>query len=668
MTTLLSAQEFIYLVGDCFAPLRSARNDASGIKQFLVSEKRKSVLAFLFCFAFASIATAQTNLEMAMESYNAREYTVALDFFQKVLKKPAKGTDIADITFKVAECYRYTGKYNEAVAHYKMARDAGYTNPNALYLEAAVYFKQGKFDLAQKALETFLEKVPDDKDATQMLNNCKFVQSVTEEKTVYTFKNETGLNSPYNDYAPVFIKDKMFFTSSRLEEKGQEVYSYDGQGFSAVYASTYTKEDKSWSKPVKVAALTSTVNDGVLSYCEKTKTGYFTRCNENKVKASNLCRIMETTYDEGSGTWSTPKAISLSFVQKTDMNQPGISADGDKLYFAAKMEGGIGGSDIWVMTKSGSQWGEPKNLGGGINTVFDELFPTENNGLLYFSSDGYAGYGGLDIYSSANTNGTWSKPANLKAPFNSSGDDFFITYLKDGSGYLTSNRTGGAGGDDIYNFYLTPVSLTVKGKVTDVDDNRPLAGATIYIATADGHVDSTTTNANGEYIFNLDKDQDYKISVSNPGYFGDSRKLTTQGEKFSKEFSKATGYNYDFAIKKIPKTEIKIDNIYYDYDSYNLREESKPSLDILVKLLEDTPGALVQINSHTDERGKQDYNQKLSENRAKSVVDYLISKGISEGRLTWKGFGFSQPVVKGAKTEEDHQKNRRTAFQVISND
>ena len=153
-----------------------------------------------------------------------------------------------------------------------------------------------------------------------------------------------------------------------------------------------------------------------------------------------------------------------------------------------------------------------------------------------------------------------------------------------------------------------------------------------------------------------------------PGYFGDSRKLSTQGEKFSKEFSKANGNNYDFSIKRIPKEEIKIEDIYYDYDSYNLRDESKPSLDKLVKLLEDTPGALVQINSHTDERGKFEYNLKLSENRAKSVVDYLVEKGISAGRLSSKGFASSQPVVKGAKTEEEHQKNRRTTFQVLKND
>lgn len=612
-------------------------------------------------------AVAQTNLEMATDAYNAKEYTTALEYYQKVLKKPYKGIDVADVKFKVAESLRYTGKYDEAIAAYDEAKSAGYANPNYLFHQGTIYLKQGNYESARKKFEAFLEQVPGDKDATRLLNNAKFATSTVEDKSLFTFKIESALNSQYNDYAPFPVKDKLIFTSSRLEEKGQEVYTYDGQGFSSLYTSSYVKDDKSWTTPAKATALATEFNDGVLTYCEKTKTAYFNRCNDSKNKNAP-CSIVETTFDESTGTWSAPKAISLSFVQKTDMQHPAISTDGETIYFYARMEGGQGGSDIWMMRKSGSQWGEPQNLGSTVNTEFDEAFPVENNGTLYFSSEGHTGYGALDLFSTTNTGGTWSKPTNLRAPFNSSADDFFIAYNKDGSGYYTSNRKGGSGGDDIYSFFLTPLDLTVKGRITDQEGGAPLAGAVVYLTTADGHVDSTLTNANGEYTFTLDKDKDYKISVSNHGYFGDSRKLTTQGEKFSKEFSKANGNNYDFSIKKIPKTEIKIDNIYYDYDSYTLREESKPSLDILVKLLDDTPGALVQINSHTDERGKQPYNQKLSEDRAKSVVDYLVSKGISQGRLSWKGFGFAQPVIKGAKTEEEHQQNRRTAFQVISND
>ncbi len=625
----------------------------------------KNILTTLVLLFALVICKAQTNLEMANEAFAAKEYTTALDLFQKVLKKPEKKTDLADVKFKVAECYRYNGKQEDAITWYNQAKADGYANPVYLFHEGNIYLKQGKYEDAQKKFEAFLNAQPNDKDATRLLNNCKFAVSTALEPWLYTFKDEKDLNTPYNDYAAAQLKYSLVFTSSRIEEKGDKIYSFDGQGYSDLYQSTYSKDDKTWSKAKKIETLSGEKNDGVLAYCEKTKTVYFTRCNDGKTK-DNYCRIYETSYDEGANTFGTPKAISLSFTQKADMEQPAISAEGNKLYFSSRMEGGQGGSDIWVTSKSGDSWGEPVNAGSVINTEFDEMFPVIHDSVMYFSSEGFTGYGGLDLFHSVYSNGTWSKPQNLKTPFNSSADDFFITYNTDNkSGYFSSNRKDGVGGDDIYSFFLTPVNLAVKGRVTDVDNSSPLAGATVVLTAADGTTDTTTTNANGEYSFNLNQDKDYKINVLNPGYFGDSKKLSTQGEKFSKEFSKANGNNYDFSIKRIPKTEIKIDNIYYDLDSFVLREESKPSLDKLVKILEDTPDAFVQINSHTDERGKEVYNNTLSENRAKSVVDYLVSKGINPNHLTAKGFGFSSPVIKGAKTEEEHQQNRRTAFQVI---
>ncbi len=611
------------------------------------------------------ISSAQTNLEMANEAFAAKEYTTALSYYQKVLKKPSKKDDLADIKFKVAESYRYTGKLDDAITWYNQAKASGYSNPNYLFQQGTIYLQQGKYDLAQQKFEAFLVQQPGDKEATLQLNNTKYIMNLPKDSSVFTFKNEVGLNTPYGDYAAVPLKNAVVFTSARLEEKDDKVFAFDGQAFSSLYQTTYSKENKSWSKATKLAALSSAVNDGFLSYNEKTKTAYFNRCNDAKSK-NDFCKIYEVSYDEAANTFGTPKPIALSFTQKATMKQPAISADGNTLYFASNMEGGLGGYDIWNMKKSGDSWGEPVNAGAIINTEFDEAFPTVKDSALLYSSDGMPGFGKLDIFQSIWANGTWGKPQNLKAPFNSSGDDFNLAYNADGkSGYLSSNRSGGTGDDDVYSFFLTPVNLLVKGRIVDVDNNQPVVGATVVLTAADGTTDTTTTNANGDYSFTLKQDQDYKINVLNPGYFGDSKKLTTQGEKFSKEFSKGTGYNYDFAIKKIPKTEIKIDNIYYDLDSFVLREESKPSLDKLVKILEDTPDAMVQINSHTDERGKAEYNITLSQNRAKSVVDYLVSKGINPARLTAKGFGFTEPVIKGAKTEEEHQQNRRTAFQVI---
>lgn len=635
----------------------------------------KKIYTVLVLIIAVFVCHAQTTLEMADASFNNKDYTTALDLYQKVLKKGGKIKNAADIKFNVAESYRYTGKPTEALDWYEQAKAEGYSNPNYLFHEAGIMIKQGRYAEAKTKLQAFLEQQPNDKEATRMLNNCDFALAVNTEVTVYTIKNEATLNTVYSEYEAVPVKDKVIFTSSRIENKDDKVYQYDGQGFSDLFQTTYSKEDKSYTNATELTTLNSAYNDGEFTYCEATKTAYFTRCNGDKAKKDkankdkvDYCVIDETTYNENAGTWSEPKPINLSFVPKGNMGQPSISSDGKQLYFASRMEGSTGGSDIWVTTYNGSQWGEPQNLGTTINTEFDEMFPVVfHDSILYFSSEGNIGYGGLDLFYSVKSNGTWGKPVNLKAPFNSSADDFAIVYNNDKSaGYFSSNRTGGAGSDDIYSFFLTPVNLTVKGRVTDVDGGNALANAMVILSSADGN-DTTYTNSNGEYTFVLDKDKDYKINVISPGYFGDSRRLTTQGEKFSKEFSKANGNNYDFSIKKIPKTEIKIENIYYDYDSYNLRDESKPELDKLVKLLEDTPDANVQINSHTDERGKFDYNMKLSENRAKSVVDYLIEKGISPGRLSSKGFASSQPVVKNAKTEEEHQMNRRTTFQVLNN-
>ncbi|HRN95332.1 MAG TPA: OmpA family protein [Chitinophagales bacterium] len=634
------------------------------------SNWRLCMVIFVLLFSFSLNVHAQTDMEIANAAFENKEYATALNLYQKLYEKTRSAKAKVDLNFKMAECYRYTGHGLEAMKWYDKAKAGGYENPNYLYHQANIYLQLGDYENAKSKITAFLAAVPDDKDGTLILNNCNYALSLPKDSTLYTFKNESSLNSKYNDYAPIQIKDKLYFTSSKIvDEKLDKTYSYDGEGFSDIYVTSYSNEDKSYNKPKKVEVLNTPFNEGVMTYCEKTKTAYFTKCNDNKSK-SESCIIVETTLGS-DGNWSAPTPIKLSFKPTNDIEHPAISADGNKLYFASKMEGGNGGSDIWVMKKNGEEWGEPVNLGSTVNTERNEMFPVATETALYFSTDGLAGLGGLDLYvSNFNGDGTLSKPVNLKPPFNSAGDDFFITYndSEKSKGFLSSNRQGGVGGDDIYSFYLTPVLLTVKGRIFDVESNRAIANAQVVLTASDGTTDTAYTNANGEYSFNLDKNKDYKINAIAPGYFGDSRKLSTQGEKFSKEFSKATGHNYDFGIKRIPKEEIKIEDIYYDYDSYTLREESKPSLDKLVKLLEDTPEANVQINSHTDERGKFDYNMKLSENRAKSVVDYLIEKGINPTRLSSKGFASSQPVVKNAKTEEDHQKNRRTTFQVLKND
>ena len=557
-------------------------------------------------------------------------------------------------------------RYDEAMNWYQKAKTDGYSDPVYSFYMGSVYLKKGDYSKAQEILLVFLAAKPNDLDATRLLNNCKYALSMLPDTTV-TIQNEKSLNTIYSEYSAVPVKDKVIFTSSRIEGKGELVYPYDGQAFSDIYQAAYFKEDKLWSKATKISVFNTPYNDGVVSYCAKTQTLYFTQCNDGKLK-NEFCRIMQSAFDAGKTTWSQPTAINLSFKQKGDMQQPSISTDGEKLFFSSKMEGSLGGSDIWMLKKNGEQWGEPMNLGKNVNTELDELFPVVMDSALYFSSEGNLGYGGLDLFVSLFRNGDWSKAENMKAPFNSSADDFSISFNPDHrSGYFSSNRSGGVGADDIYSFYPTPVLLTLKGRITDAENNQVPSGTKV-ILTTEGKSDTVYIEKTYEYFFYLEKDKDYKLSVYKPGYFGDSRRFTTKGIKRTTEFSTKTGVTFDFPIKRIPKEEINIENIYYDFGSVNFREESKPSLDKLAKLLEDTPGAIVQINSHTDEKGSYEVNMKVSDARAKAVADYLISKGIDKERVKYKGWGYTQPVVKGAGTEEDHQKNRRTTFQVLKHE
>lgn len=625
--------------------------------------KRSNLIVLLVsCLIAANASTIET----ANDAYSKQYYSTALAEYQKLLKKKPKDVNAGEVKFQIANCYRNLGKFSEALTWYSHAKEDSYKGEMAELYEGECLLRNGDYVKAQEKFTAFLKVKPNDKEASKLLNNCIYGLNNGTDTTVL-LQNEKGLNTVYNDYAAVVVKEKLFFTSSRISEEGEAIFSYDGQAFSDNYQASYIKQDKVWSKATKLDAFNTSYNDGVASYCLKTQTLYYTKCNDGKSK-DDLCKIMESVYDQQKNKWAEPTPIVLDFEQKDDMEQPSVSADGETMYFSSKWEGGQGGSDIWVMKKYGNKWGAPVNLGRNINTEQDELFPTLVDSALYFASEGHNGYGALDLFVSVFSNGAWGKAENLKAPYNSSGDDFAISFNTDRStGFVSSNRIGGVGGDDIYSFYPTPVSLLLKGTVAFDDNNQVPTGTKVILAT-DGRSDTVYIEKTNEYYFYLKDGRDYKLMVNMPGYFGDSKLFSTKGIRKTTELSDKTGYDFNFKLRRIPQEEIKLDNIYYDFGSVKLREDSKASLDKLVKLLEDTPGATVQINSHTDEKGSYEVNMRVSEGRAKSVVDYLVSKGISKKRLSYKGWGFTQPVVKGATTEEDHQKNRRTTFQVLQHD
>ena len=369
-------------------------------------------------------------------------------------------------------------------------------------------------------------------------------------------------------------------------------------------------------------------------------------------------------------TWTTPEVLQL-FADSITVGQPALSADERSLFFVATdAPGGLGGRDIWManMAKGGGKPEAPVNLGPSINTQGNEMFPfhTKDN-TLYFSSDYLPGMGGLDIFMATGGGTEWSQPVNMRSPINSGADDFaFIAKGKE-KGFLSSNREGGKGKDDIYVQKLAPLIFNVAGNIYDDSTREALGNADVKLLNPDDSTyQSGTSDNKGNYSFKLKENQNYQILVSRRDYFCNTAEVSTKNQPVSKNFT------IDIPLKRVPLEEITLEDILYDLDSDKLTDSSKIKLQKLVKILKSSPNLKIGIYSHTDSRGSDEYNMDLSQRRAQSVVNFLIEQGIENERLTPQGFGETKLLNKCANgvecTEAEHAINRRTTFKVLSSD
>lgn len=624
------------------------------------------LLLFTTAFMWQSINTyaQQNKLQKADSCFNEGNNLYAIELYKKIIKKNEFPSEHPRIYYQIGLAYKRENNYKEAHSYFEKAIQTNYKNPDVFFQLGLMKMELQNYSEAISSFEMYAESGGDIKKAAKLQASCVFATKALKEKPLYGLKNEKELNSPFSDYGlGLFNQNKLIFASTRISAGDQKLDTYTGQGFSDFYESNL-KGDK-WTTPVKLKGdINTKFNEGSITF-DNSMRAYYMQCNGEKGK-SDLCSILKAEYDAKQNKWINPTPIKIE-SKGYSVGHPALSSDGRTLFFVSDMPNGAGGKDIWRSTYINGNWTSPINV-KAINTDGDEMFPTIiGDTLLVFSSNGLIGMGGMDLFTVKLKNyDPIDKPKNMGIPFNSSADDFSIVYKDANSGWFCSNREGGVGDDDIYKFELLPVILSVAGNVTDKSTQKPLSGVLVTVKGSDGSILTTETNSKGNYkIEGLKPNVKYTVSLSKDGYFGDARELNVTNEKYSKEFSKANGYDFDFSLIKIQvKQEVEIPNIYYDFNSAVLREESKKELDKLVIILKETPNVSVIINSHTDEQGTDDYNMKLSEKRAQSVVDYLISKGISPTRLAAKGFGESQPLIKNASTEEEHQKNRRTTFKV----
>ncbi len=594
--------------------------------------------------------------------YNAFAYDKAIVKFKKALDKK----DIPDAKRKLADSYRKLKNYPEASKWYKEVADMPDGKSLDRLYAAQALMSVGDYTEAKVYLKQYLDQVPSDQTAQKLFASCDSIGKWSKDSSLFIIETP-NLNGSSSNMSPSYYKNGLLFSTDRSGSK--KVYEWNGRPFLDIYYANETSPG-SFDTPKPVPDVNGIYHESNAVVSPDGKTIYFTRNNyvKKKPKLSNTDEVVLKIYQatKNDTTWTDIKELSFNSNQYS-CGHPALSADGNTMYFTSDMPGGFGGTDLYMVTKDGENWGAPKNLGSAINTTLNEQFPTIVGNDLYFSSEGHYNVGGLDIFKSTFSNGTWSDPVNLGVPINSSSDDFgYIT--KDGgeTGYFTSNRNSRDGLiDNILRFRRPDLLFNVIAMVRDKESGLPLAGAKVEVLNKrTGHKETKTTNSDGTINFTANGETEYKLLASKDGYFNNSMDFSTVG--LTKDDLNQKVY-IDLDKMKVNQP-IVLKNIYYDFDKSNIRPDAAIELDKLVKLMKDNPTIIVELGSHTDSRGTTVYNQKLSQRRAESAVKYIISKGINENRIQAKGYGESRLLNKCKDgvpcTEEEHQLNRRTEFTV----
>ncbi len=639
----------------------------------MVKNLSQTFFALIAALLISGAVIAQPKkVKEADRLFNNKEYYEALEAYGKARESIRGGNKAlkAEITYKQALCYMAFNDAKKAEAWFAKAITAKYQNPEANLYLADMKRINGKYDEALVEYENYIKLRPDDPRGSVGKESCQLAVKWKQNPTRHEITNVRDLNSKFDDFSPMYAKKnfkEVIFTSSREGSTGNGMDGWTGEAFSDIYYASIDKNGK-WSTPVSFKEpLNSKYNDGATSMNRKYSIMFFTRCeyDKNKIKG---CQIF-TTRKKGN-TWDEPVLLPFAADSFT-VGHPMISDDEQTLLFASDMPGGMGGRDLWMATydKKSKSWGNPVNLGPQVNTAGDELYPTlRNDSTLYFSSNGHVGMGGLDLFEAKLVKGKWGSVANLKFPLNSESDDFGIIFEgKKEHGYFSSSRTGGRGGSDIYEFKVPPILFTITGVVYDFDSKEPVEGAKVVMTDKDGMTYEVTTDKTGSYYFDETKmleENTYNLVASADQYLNDKGTETTEGEAQGKDFKK------DFFLKTTKKGPIKLPKIEYDLGKWDLRAESRDSLNGLIQTLKDNPNITIELMSHTDSRDAAKANIVLSQKRAQSVVDYLIQQKIDPARLSAKGYGETKLLNRckdGVKcSEEEHQVNRRTEFRITS--
>lgn len=702
------------------------------------------VLVLAVLYALSGYSQTKSVTQRADDLFKQKKYIEAAETYESAFKSiKSNRAEKNRVLFQMAECYRFMNYYDKAIRYYKrLVTNKYYTSEPKIYLYLAEMYRfsvvDNNIELADQYYDEYLKLVPGDEYGTERKASLKIIAKMHRERTRHVIDSVPQWNTKYNDWMLRFFgndTNSITFTSSRIADEETKKDEWTGEAFSSIYYQTKDRKGN-WMELKLIDGdekiINTHANESEASATADGNTVFFTRCNVIEHRDNN-CQVYVTVRvqpeqdtkgkkkskkeesNEPQQEWSTPKLVDLGDTTYSHMH-PCVSADGLTLYFSSDMPDGYGDYDLWVVHRNSltEDFGAPLNLGPNVNTPGREVFPTINqDSVLYFSSNGLPGLGGLDLFRVTPKGASWSKAENLGVPINSSFDEMGIIYFPNTGvdynehGYFSSNRyladphnkntefKGKRLPDlqyDIFSFYLPPLLYSIEGNVRDEKSMQLMRGVKVRLVGSDGNEYEEITDKNGVYRFGTDKVKRnviYKMYLSKVDYFSVEGSESTYGYNTDKDIV------HNFRMEPVPKQPVTLPEIRYDLAKWDLKEQYQDSLMDLYLIMTNNPNLVIEIRSHTDCRPFITLtNDTLSQRRAQSVVDYLVSRGIEKDRLVAKGYGERIPRVmekdmmvngylfkKGVvleceyvnrlpKAQQDvaHQLNRRTDFVILRTD
>ncbi len=600
-----------------------------------------------------------TRIQLADQAYDLMQYPRAERLYEKVLAHREDRT----VRARLADAYRRHNAWDESLKHYRILHGARPLSGDTALHFGEVLRAAGEQDEAADLILHVLQQTPEDRYAMDLFSSTQGYRSFYEDSARF-FVNRINIPGVATAIAGIPYKDGLLFVG----EKEADVRSgnpWNGNSFMDLYHTT-SKTEVTWLPAQLIRGkVNGAFHEGPATISPDGRTLYFTRSNYAHRKLlkdeRNTSQLMLfRAHLDSTGAWNDLHAFKYN-GDHWSTGHPALSTDGRTLYFASDRPGGFGGSDIWLCRDNGNGWSEPENLGAVINTPGNEVFPTINGNTLHFASTGHLNMGGLDIFETQLIDGKWTDPVNLLAPINSPKDDLHFVMDSTGkAGFLSSDRDGS---DQIYAFTLYEPLFDLLGLAMD-DEGNYLADVTLTLTDRSTEEDlSTLSGPNGAFTFKLKPNRDYILRGTRDDMLTTSQHVSTKG------LTRLDSVLAPLRLTRLRLGEaIAINNIYYDYDSWEIRYDAALELDKLARLFIENPKMSFELGSHTDSRGGDLYNLVLSDARANAAVNYLIQRGVDPDRITAKGYGEDR-LVNGCSngvhcTEAEHQANRRTEFTV----